>query len=30
MVDASYQICEHMQQGTLVGKTMADVGNCIH
>ena len=30
MVDASYQICEHMHQGTLVGKTMADVGNCIH
>ena len=30
MVDASYQICEHMQKGTLVGKTMADVGNCIH
>lgn len=30
MVDTSYQICEHMQQGTLVGKTMADVGNCIH
>lgn len=30
MVDASYQICEHMQQGTLVVKTMADVGNCIH
>lgn len=30
MVDASYQICEHMQQGTLVGKTMDDVGNCIH
>lgn len=30
MVDASYQICEHMQQGTLAGKTMADVGNCIH
>ena len=30
MVDASYQICEHMQQGTLVGNTMADVGNCIH
>lgn len=30
MVDAYYQICEHMQQGTLVGKTMADVGNCIH
>lgn len=30
MVDASYQICEHMQQRTLVGKTMADVGNCIH
>ena len=30
MVDASYQICEHMQQGALVGKTMADVGNCIH
>lgn len=30
MVYASYQICEHMQQGTLVGKTMADVGNCIH
>lgn len=30
MVDASYKICEHMQQGTLVGKTMADVGNCIH
>ena len=30
MVDASYPICEHMQQGTLVGKTMADVGNCIH
>ena len=30
MVDASHQICEHMHQGTLVGKTMADVGNCIH
>ena len=30
MVDASCQICEHMQQGTLVVKTMADVGNCIH
>lgn len=30
MVDATYQICEHMHQGTLVGKTMADVGNCIH
>lgn len=30
MVDASYQICEHMQKGTLVGKTMAYVGNCIH
>ena len=30
MVDATYQICEHMHQGTLVGKTMADVGNCSH
>ena len=30
MVDAFHQICEHMHQGTLVGKTMADVGNCIH
>ena len=29
-VDASYQIGERMRQGTLVGKTMADVGNCIH
>lgn len=30
MVEAYHQICEHMHQGTLVGKTMADVGNCIH
>ena len=25
-----HNICERMPQGTLVGKTMADVGNCIH
>ncbi len=29
-VVTSYDICERMQQGSLVGKTMADVGNCIH
>ncbi len=29
-VDKHYDICERMPRGTLVGKTMADVGNCIH
>ena len=29
-VDEHYDICERMPRGTLVGKTMADVGNCIH
>ena len=27
---AHHDICERMPQGTLVGKTMADVGDCIH
>ena len=30
IVDKHYDICERMPRGTLVGKTMADVGNCIH
>lgn len=29
-VAAHYSICESLPKGTLVGKTMADVGNCIH
>ena len=29
-VVAHYDICERMPQGTLVGKEMADVGDCIH
>ena len=29
-VEASYKICESLKRGKLVGKTMADVGNCIH
>lgn len=29
-VAAYYNICEPLKRGTLVGKTMADVGNCIH
>ena len=29
-VVSHYNICERMPQGTLVGKTMADVGDCIH
>ena len=29
-VDAHYDICERMDTGSLVGKTMADVGDCIH
>ena len=26
----TFNICEYMKRGNLVGKTMADVGNCIH
>ena len=29
-VEADYKLCESLRRGTLVGKTMADVGNCIH
>lgn len=29
-VTATHQLCERMKHGTLVGKTMTDVGNCIH
>ena len=30
MVNTTHQIYEEIRCGTLVGKTMADVGNCIH
>ena len=30
MVENSFEISERLPQETLVGKTMADVGNCIH
>ena len=26
----TYKICDSLKRGNLVGKTMADVGNCIH
>lgn len=29
-VEEDYKICESLKRGTLVGRTMADVGNCIH
>lgn len=29
-VEKDYKICESLKRGTLVGRTMADVGNCIH
>lgn len=29
-VENDYKICESLKRGTLVGRTMADVGNCIH
>ena len=29
-VEKNYKICESLKRGTLVGRTMADVGNCIH
>lgn len=29
-VEENYKICDSLKRGTLVGKTMADVGNCIH
>ena len=29
-VEKNYTICESLKCGTLVGKTMTDVGNCIH
>lgn len=30
VVENTFEISERLPQGTLVGKTMADVGNCIH
>ena len=29
-VEKDYKICDSLKRGTLVGRTMADVGNCIH
>ena len=29
-VEEDYKICDSLKRGTLVGRTMADVGNCIH
>ena len=29
-VEETFHLCERLKRGTLVGKTMADVGNCIH
>ena len=29
-VEETYHICDSLKRGNLVGKTMADVGNCIH
>lgn len=29
-VEKDFKICESLKRGTLVGRTMADVGNCIH
>ena len=29
-VEKNYKICDSLKRGTLVGRTMADVGNCIH
>ena len=29
-VAETYNLCDRMQRGKLIGKTMADVGNCIH
>ena len=29
-VEEDFKICDSLKRGTLVGRTMADVGNCIH